>query len=111
MMAQMENLRLIADNTTSMVNVVGQSTELRLQDMRRRTMEVALHGVHRGAAVALTAMSLQSNQDLLTVATGFPVAEDPDERKEDIEECVDHAKAVVQITSPKIILQKVFLED
>jgi hypothetical protein len=56
-------------------------------------------------------MSLQSNQDLLTVATGFLVAEDPDERKEDIEECVDHAKAVVHITSPEIILHKVFLED
>jgi hypothetical protein len=56
-------------------------------------------------------MSLQSNQDLLTVATGFLVAEDPDEHKEDIEECIGHAEAVVHITSPEIILQKVFLED
>jgi hypothetical protein len=56
-------------------------------------------------------MSLQSVQDLLAMATGFPATENPEEHEEEIEEFGDHAEAVVHITPPETILQKVFLKD
>lgn len=91
----MDNLRLIANNTSGMVNVVGETTEQRLQDMHHRIKEVASHGVHRGAVATLATMLLQSGQDLLAMATGFPGTEDPNDHQEDIEAFADHAEPIV----------------
>lgn len=55
MIAQMENLRLITDNTATSVNARGEVAEFCLQDIPVCAREISLHGVRHGATVALAA--------------------------------------------------------
>lgn len=107
MTAQMENLRLLAHDAANMVNTPEGPAEFRLQDVRHRVREIAIHGVRSGAAVALTVASLQSGQDLSFMATGYPLNEDPEDHEEDVEEFANYFEAIALIT-PERILEKVF---
>lgn len=62
--AQLEALQEAAGDATSALNARGDTLEARLQDVPMRAREVALHGVRRGAAVALTMAQMRSRHDL-----------------------------------------------
>lgn len=111
MTAQMDNLRVIANNAAASVNARGEALEFHLQDIPIHAREIALHGIRHGAAHALTATHLQSGQDLRAIEPGYLVVENPDAHEDLIEEFADHAAAIVDITPPKNTLKHVFLED
>ena len=52
--------------------------EDRLRNVPRLFREVTHHAVHRGATLALAAMTLRSGEDLHDMAIGFPPVEEPD---------------------------------
>lgn len=58
---------------------MGMSVEDRLGAAPRRCGEVIRHAVRRGAAAALAATSIRSDEDLHNMAIGFALGEDPGE--------------------------------
>jgi hypothetical protein len=62
----------------STVNARGPSLVDRLHDILAGVQEVSLHGVHRGAAVALATVQVQTGHDLISMEHGFLASDDPD---------------------------------
>jgi len=78
-----------------------------LHDVSARVQEIALHSVHRGAAVALAAAQVQTGHDLCTMEPGFPMADDPDMHEDLIEEFDNTTAAIMDITSAQDVINKV----
>ena len=104
----MENLQLAANAATAAVNARGPLLNNRLQDVPTRIQEIALHGVHRGAAVALATAQVQTGHDLRIMEPGFLMADDPNTHKELIEDFDDDAAAIMDITPTQDVVNKVF---
>ena len=68
--AQLESLRLATDHVAGFVNTRGTIPVVRLHDIPNHVREVALHGVHHGAAMALAAAQVHSNHDLRLLPPG-----------------------------------------
>ena len=79
---QLESLQLAANEATDAVNAWGSPIIARLQDVPVRVREIALHGVHHGAAVALTAAQVQTGHELHAMETGFPIGDGPEEHQD-----------------------------
>jgi len=90
------------------VNARGSPIDARLQDVPIRIQEIALHGVHHGAAVALTAAQVQTGYELHAMETGFPMGNGPEEHEDLLEEFVMAAEAIVDITSAQDVVNKIF---
>ena len=75
--AQLEALQLAVGDATGALNGRCDTLEDRLQDVPVHTMEVSLHGVCHGAAVALAIFHVCSGHDLHLVEPGF-LEENPD---------------------------------
>ena len=74
---QLESLQSAANVAVDAVNARGSPIDVRLQDILARIQEIALHGVHHGAAVALTTAQVQTGHDLRTMEVGFPTDDGP----------------------------------
>ena len=61
---QLESLRSAADHAAGFVNARGAVLVVRLHDIPNHVREVALHGVHYGAATALAAAQARSSHNL-----------------------------------------------
>ena len=107
-MVRLENLQLAANIATAVVNARGPLLINRLHDIPVHAQEIALHGIHHGAVVALVAAQIQTGHDLHTMEPGFPMADDPDMHKELIEDFDDAAAAIVDITPAQDVVNKVF---
>ena len=105
---QLESLQLAADATADAVNAWGSLIAARLQDVPVRVQEIALHGVHHGAAVALTAAQVQTGHDLHAMEVGFPIGDGPKGHEDLLKEFIVAAEAVVDITSAQDVVNKVF---
>ena len=90
------------------VNARGSSIDARLQDVLVHVREIALHGIHHGAAVALTAAQVQMGYELHAMETGFPMGDGPEEHEDLLEEFTIAAEAIVDITSTQDVVNKVF---
>ena len=99
---------MAANAAVDAVNVRGSPIAARLQDILAHVQEIALHGVHHGAAVALTAAQVQTGHELHAMETGFPIGDGPEEHEDRLEEFVMAAKAIVDITSAQDVVNKVF---
>ena len=86
----------------------GPSPYNHLHDVPARIQEIALHGVHRGAAVALATAQVQTGHDLRIMEPGFLMADDPNMHEDLIEDFDDNAAAIVDITSAQDVINKVF---
>ena len=60
------------------------------------------------ASVALAAAQVQTGYELHTMETCFPMGDSPEEHEELIEEFVDAAEAIMDITSAQDVVNKVF---
>ena len=89
----------MANAATDVVNAQGSSIDARLQDVPVRIQEIALHGVHHGAMVALTAAQVQTEYELHAMETGFPTSDGPKEHEDLLEEFTVVVEAIVDITS------------
>ena len=91
----------------------GDTVAGRLQDIPRRVREVAGHGVHRGAVVALTTTQYQSGHEFLQVeSVHLPLGGEDwwafEELTEDMEMA---ATAISQDISIEVIIGNVFADD
>ena len=89
----------MANAAVDAVNAQGSSINARLQDVLVHVREITLHGIHHGAAVALTAAQVQMGYKLHAMETGFPMGDGPEEHEDLLEEFTIVAEAVVDITS------------
>ena len=90
------------------VNARGSPIDACLQDIPARIEEITLHGVHHGAAVALTVAQVQDGYGLHAMETGFPMGDGPEEHEGLLKEFVMAAEAIVDITSAQDVVNKVF---
>ena len=105
---QLESLQLAANAATDTVNARDSPIAARLQDIPARVQEIALHGIHHGAVVALTAAQVQTRYELHAMETSFPMGDGPKEHEDLLEEFVMAAEAIVDITSAQDVVNKVF---
>ena len=70
--AQLESLRSATDHAAGFVNARGAVLVVRLHDISNRVREVALHGVHHGATMALAAAQAHSGHNLWLLPHGCP---------------------------------------
>ena len=105
---QLESLQLAANVAADAVNARGSLIDTRLQDILVHVQEIALHGVHHGALMALTAAQVQTRHDLHTMEVGFPIGDGPERHEDLIEDFTAVAEAIVDITSAQDVVNKVF---
>ena len=105
---QLENLQLAANVAMVAINAWGPFINAHLHDVSAHVQEIALHGVRRGALVALAAVQVQTGYELHTMEAGFPMGDGPKEHEELIEDFVDVAEAIVHITSALDVINNVF---
>ena len=107
-MAQLENLELEVNVATTTVNAWGPLLNNHLQDIPTHIQEIAHHGIHRGATMALAAAQVQTGHDLRTMELGFPMGDDSSTHEDLIEDFEDTAAAIVDIASAQDIVNRVF---
>ena len=90
------------------VNARGSLINARLNDVLAHVQEIALHGVHHGAAMALIMVQVQTRYELHAMETGFPMGDGPEEHEDLLEEFVMAAEAIVDITSAQDVVNKIF---
>lgn len=107
---QHEALRSAVATVTTTVNARGDMEVERLQDIRVRIREVALHGVREGAIHALAATQLRDGADLhWSLTPHFVDARHQDDYDDLVEAFVPLSDAVVGVMVPRDIVNKVFL--
>ena len=107
-MVQLEFLQLAANVAADAVNARGSLIDARLQDIPVHVQEIALHGVHHGMSVALTAAQVQTRHDLHTMVVGFPTDDGPEGHEDLIEDFTAAAEAIADITLAQDVVNKVF---
>jgi len=81
---------------------------VRLYDIPNHIREVALHGIHHGAATALAAAQAHSGCNLRLLPHGFPDAMHPEDRERLTEGFLGAASSVAFSTLADDIVGKVF---
>jgi len=92
-------VQLAANAAADAINARGSLIASHLQDVPVCVREIALHGVHHGAAMALTTTQVQTRHKLYAMETGFPIGDGPEEHEDLLEEFVMAMEALVDITS------------
>ena len=79
-----------------------------LYDVPNRVREVALHGVHHGAAMALTVAQARSSHELQLLPHGFLATEHPEDHERPVKDFFNTANSVALTTQAEDIVNKVF---
>ena len=91
------------------VNDRGAVPVVRLHDIPNRVREVALHGVHHGAAMALAAAQAHSSHNLRLLPHGFPDAAHPGDHERLVEDFFSATNSVAFNTLADDIVRRCFL--
>ena len=81
---------------------------VRLHDIPNRVREVALHGVHHGATMALAVAQTHSSHELRFLPHGFPATAHPRDHERLVEDFFGTANSVALISQVNDIVTKVF---
>ena len=106
--AQLESLQLAAEYAAGFVNARGAVPIVRLYDIPNRVREVALHGVHHGAATVLATAQARSGHNLWLLPHGFPDAVHLGDHEHLTEDFLSAADSVAFNTLADDIVGKVF---
>ena len=90
------------------VNARGTVPMVRLHDITNHVKEVALHGVHHGAAMALATAQARSSHELRLLPHGFPATEHPRDHERQVEDFFDATNSVALTSQADDIVNKVF---
>ena len=104
---QLESLQLAAEYAAGFVNARGVVPIVRLYDTPNRVREVALHGVHHGAATALVAAQARSGHNLWLLSHGFPDAVHPEDHERLIQDFLSATDSMAFNTLVDDIVDKV----
>ena len=99
---------MAADHAAGFVNARGAVLVVRLHDIPNHVREVALHGVHHGAAMALAAAQAHSSHNLRLIPHGFLDAAYPGEHEHLVEDFSSAANSIAFNTLADDIVSKVF---
>ena len=111
MESQVQALHAAAATTTEAVNARGDTVAARLQDIPNHVQEVAGHGVHRGAAVALGMVQTLSGKDLRTLHPIFPEGEEREEFEELVDDLGMVGTTIAEDVSLDAVVANVFADD
>ena len=78
-----------------------------LYDVSNRVREVALHGVHHSAAMALAVAQARSGHELRLLPHGFPATEHPEDHECLVKDFFNAANSVALASQAKDIVNKV----
>ena len=92
---QLESLCLAVDHAAGFVNARGAVPMVCLHGIPNRVREVALHGIHHGAAMALATAQVHSGHDLWLLPHGAPTTEYPRDYERLVEDFSYAANSVV----------------
>ena len=106
--AQLESLQLAAEYAAGFVNARGAVPIVRLYDIPYRVREVALHGIHHGAATALAAAQACSGHNLWLLPHCFLDAMHPGDHERLTEDFLSAAGSMAFNTLADDIVGKVF---
>ena len=81
---------------------------VRLRDILNHVREVALHGVHHGAAMALAAAQACSGHNLRLLPLSFPATAHPGDHEHLVEDFFSAANSIAFNTLADDIVSKVF---
>ena len=76
------------------VNARGTVPVVRLHDIPNRVREVALHGIHHGAAMALAAAQARSGHELHLLPHGFLATEHPEDHERLVKDFFNAANSI-----------------
>ena len=79
-----------------------------LHDIPNRVREVALHGVHHGAAMALATAQARSGHELWLLPHGFLATSHPGDHERLVEDFFNAANSIALTSQAKDIVNKVF---
>ena len=100
---------MATDYAAQSVNARGTVPAVHLHDIPNHAREIALHGVHHGAAVALAMAQVRSRCELRLLPNGFPATYHPEDH-ESLIEAFSNATDTIAFSSPaEDIMNKVFL--
>ena len=99
---------MVAEHTAGFVNARGTVPVVRLRDILNHVREVALHGVHHGAAMALAAAQARSGHNLWLLPHGFPDAAHPRDHERLVEDFFSAVNSVAFNTLADDVVSKVF---
>ena len=99
---------MAADHAAGFVNARGAGPVIHLHDISDHVREVALHGVHHGAAMALVAAQVYSNHDLQLLPHEALVARYPRDYEHLVEGFSDTTNSVTFTSQADDIIAKVF---
>ena len=111
MESQVHALLAAAHTTTEVVNARGSIVAARLQVIPNRIQEIAGHGVHQGATVALAMVQTLSGNDLRTLHPIFPEGEEREEFDELVDDLGVVATTIAEDVSLDAVISNVFVDD
>ena len=99
---------MAADHVAGFVNARGAIPVVHLHDIPNHVREVALHGVHHGAAMALAAAQAHPSHNLWLLPHGFPDVAHPGDHEHLVEDFFDAANSIALASQANDIVNKVF---
>ena len=96
--AQLESLRLATEHVAGFVNARGAVPVVHLHDVPNHVKEVALHGVHHCAVMALASTQVHSGHELRFLPHGFLAVAHPGDYECLIEDFFSAANSVAFVS-------------
>ena len=90
----MESLQSAAEYVAGFVYARGALPVVRLYDVPNHIREVALHGVHHGAAMALAIAQAHSGHKLRLLPHGFLATEHPEDHERPVKDFFNTANSI-----------------
>ena len=81
---------------------------VRLYDVPNHVREVALHGVHHGAAMALAVAQARSGHELQLLPHGFLATEHPEDHERLVKDFFNATNSIALASQAEDIMNKVF---
>jgi hypothetical protein len=108
--ADLDQLKMLVKQLADKVNAPGDAPVERLAAMEDRVDEVAVHGIRLGTTLGLAAMATHTGVDYSIQPRGFRggAPEDIDEIEVILERLDGHGNAIVELTHPQSVLNRLF---
>lgn len=110
METQLQALQVVARRATDDVNARGPLLADRLWDIPNRVREIACHGIHVGAATALSIVQVQLGHDIRDVEPIQAMGDTYLDFLDDMEELEDTATTIGDEANPNVVLLRVFYD-
>jgi hypothetical protein len=108
--AELDQLKTLVKQLADKVNAPGNTPAERLAVVEDRVDEVAVHGIRLGTTLGLATMATHTGVDYSIQPRGFQGGEpeDLDEIEVILERLDGHGDAIVELTHPQSMLNRLF---